>query len=213
MLRPDYARLFKATAPAVLAGVALALDRWWPRRLPWLWLVLSAVGAAINEWLAIWPPIGSATALQVVRQAVAAVALLSLVEFGRSSLRSTGRTSLGPWIHLPLLLVILGWIAWSDRAATALSPETNRPAPLVQVAQTEKHAGLRYSPDDRLRTGLPVMVAIFAGCAAFIAACALANRHLGQSASSRKYRPRQIAATADRSHCHQPAPPGRGSDT
>ena len=115
-----------------------------------------------------------------------------------------------------LLLVIVFWIAtagWSGGAATAVSPKRDRPAAVVQVAAAEKLADLRYSPADRLRTGVPVVAAIFVGCAAFIAVCALANRHLGRSAASRKHRLRQIAATADRSYGHRPARPGRGCDT
>jgi len=204
MAQPDYVRHLHA----------LALRCWPAHRLPWSWLALSALGAAVNKWLAIWPPIGSATVLQVVRLVTAAVALLSLVEFGRRSLRMAGRPSPGPWIHVPLLLVILGWIAtaaWSGGATTAVSLES-KPAQVVQVADPQKLTDLGYSPDDRLRTGVPVVLAIFAGCACFIALCALANRLLSHSASNRPA-PRRIAATADRSHGSRPARPGGECDT
>lgn len=111
-----------------------------------------------------------------------------------------------------LPLVILGWIAtagWSGGATPAVSPERNHPAPVVQLADAEKFTDLRYSSDDRLRTGVPVVLAIFAGCACFIA---LANRFLGHSAPNRPVS-RQIAAIADQSHGGRPARPGRECDT
>ena len=277
MLQPDYISFFEALAMALLAGVACALRRWLPDRLPWSWLALFAVGSAADKCLAVWPP---TTALQVVRLAAAATAFLSLVEFGRRGLGRTGRVALGPWIYVPLLLlvapgalagridtlqatcryalgvpggllaglalwsagglrlaalalfvyapavafsipalqtlcalaamtgawlyrcdadsppktywarrwlfpaasllvVVLGWIvtaAWRADAGVATSRETAKAVQAVHVA------AVPHSPDDRLRTGLPVVLAIFAGAAGLIALGALVNRLTQHSA-------------------------------
>lgn len=81
-----------------------------------------------------------------------------------------------------LLVVVLGWIvaaAWRADGNVALSRETVQAA---QAAQGVRVADVRHDPGDRLRTGLPVVLAIFAGAAGFIALGALANRFLQRSA-------------------------------
>ena len=106
----DYVFCVYGLAFILLAVTCQGLSAYRDRSLPWHWLSLFGLLHGVNEWLDMLAlSLGDSSAFRCIRLVLMAASFVSLVEFGRRSIRSQGQRVPGSWVLLaPLFLTGLG---------------------------------------------------------------------------------------------------------
>jgi diguanylate cyclase (GGDEF)-like protein/PAS domain S-box-containing protein len=118
----DYFFFTAGVVCLALGAICTALRRERIHGLPWGWLNLFAMTQAVVLWLEM-----AATSVQcmtspvwaILHSGMAIISFACLVEFGRLSWAATGRKSPGRWIHLVLVGLALGGLAWGTAGLNA----------------------------------------------------------------------------------------------
>ena len=101
--RLDYIFFVYGFSFLLLAVMVWGLARREEERLPWKWLAWFGLLHGANEWLDMTAIcIADPTAFKWLRLFIMAASFVPLLEFGRRSLRTEGKTGPGWWIYIPL---------------------------------------------------------------------------------------------------------------
>jgi diguanylate cyclase (GGDEF)-like protein/hemerythrin-like metal-binding protein len=107
----DYIYFFFGLVLFLLAAVCFSMSRAGSLPTPWWLLGLFAATHGIAQWLHLVALASADTPrFTAARAAVTGVSFLFLLEFARRANRILHRRTVGPWIHLPLVLAVLALV-------------------------------------------------------------------------------------------------------